>query len=51
VFAARTRIPNVTACTTKYIAAPGDPVGNVARAISERSDTLVLGRACMATAR
>src|SRR6266536_3369832 len=31
--------------------APGDPAGKVARAISETSETVLLGRACMRTAR
>jgi hypothetical protein len=51
VFAARTRIPKVSPCTTKYIAAPGEEAGKTARAISERSETLWLGRAPVLTAR
>jgi len=50
VFAARTRIANVVIWTAQYMNAPGDPAGKAARAISETSETLLLGRACMCTA-
>jgi hypothetical protein len=47
----RTRIPNVSAWTAKYIGDVTEDAGNVARAISETSETLSLGRASITTAR
>src|SRR6266511_4490178 len=51
VLAARTRIAKVNPWTAKYMNEVHEDDGNTARAISETTETLVLGRACMCTAR
>ena len=50
VFAARTRIANVVTWTTQNMKPNVEPLGNVARAIWETTETLVLGRAPVCTA-
>ena len=51
VFAARMRTANVKIWTTQNNAAPELPAGKTARATCETTDTVELGRACVATAR
>src|SRR6478735_4019721 len=51
VFAARIRIPNVNTWTIQNMKCPAEPVGKVALAISDRTDTDELGRASIWTAR
>src|SRR6478752_2252351 len=51
VFAARIRIPNVNTWMTQNMKCPTEPLGKVALAISDRTDTDALGRASIWTAR
>src|SRR5438477_4722914 len=50
VLAASTRIAKVRPCTAKYMKDDHDDAGNVARAISDTTETALLGAACMCTA-
>ena len=51
VFAARISTANVKIWTTQYIHPAPPPAGKTARATCETTESVVLGRACVPTAR